>query len=249
MHYTRLKILTSIIGFLLLIGASYQDSLAGVVGREGPLTPQASSSVYLPVVKHNQPPNPHIGSVAILNNYTSYMSDGWLHITGQVRNNTNQWVHAVKVEANLQNSAGTTLMTKAGYVLLDHLAPGATGCFDLVFIDPEGNWSRIVFSTARYGTGTQGPLLTIRNVERQNTNREYRISGEIRNDSGSRVELAKAVATLYDEDGNVIGCSCGYVEGIHLGNNQTDEFEIIFFDRGNYRDVEDDDLQASGNPR
>ncbi len=249
MHNTRLKILSLIIGFLLLFGGSYQDSLAGVVGSNEQPALQVSSSLYLPVIKHNQPPNPHTGPVAILNNFTAYTSDGWLHVVGQVRNNTNQWIYAVKVEARLVNSAGATLRTEDNYVILDHLAPGVSGCFDIVFTNVPGNWSRVVFSPARYRTGTPGPLLSIRNVERQNTNSVYRITGEIRNTSGSRVELVKAVATLYNEDGKVIGCSCDIVEDINLDNNSISDFDIIFFDRGSYNDVEDDDIQASGNPR
>jgi len=194
------------------------------------------------------PPPP---GVTILTNHSHYIdSIDYLHIVGEVLNNTGDHLRFVKITANIYNSAGQLLDNDFTYIYLDNLPAYQKTCFHLLLSRPAG-WSHYQFESPSYWTdGTTLPNLTVLNDDGSYdpTFDWYDLAGEVRNDSGRRVEYVSPVGTLYNAFGTVIGCDFTYVDSTHLDPGQTSSFEMTFVGR-DYDDVARYRLQVDGNQR
>jgi len=154
----------------------------------------------------------------------------YLHVLGEVQNNTNSHVRFIKVTANVVNRDDQRLAGGSAYIYLDSLAPGDKTCFDILLKEPAG-WSSYRLETPAYSTdGNPLPKLTILNSSgsHDSTTGWYEVSGQIRNDQGSRVDFVSPIATAYNGSGSVVGCTITYVNGNHLTPGQTSSFEMLF---------------------
>lgn len=220
-------------------------------------TPENTSTP--PVTATNTPTNTPtatptpttVPSVAIYPNHSFYVdSIDYLHIVGEVQNNTSNNLRFVKIAANLFSSSSQLLATDFTYIYLDNLPAGDRTCFHLLVEEPAG-WSHYEFEAPTYWTdGEPLPNLTIFNDSGafDPTFGWYEIIGQVRNDHGTRVEYVSPVGTLYNVHGTVIGCDFTFVNSTHLEPNQTSSFEAIFSGR-DYPDVAAYRLQVDGNPQ
>ena len=188
--------------------------------------------------------------VYILPNHSHYVNSiDYLHIVGEVHNNTSNHLRFVKVVANVFNNNGQLLETDFSYIYLDSLPAGEKTCFDLLMQEPA-NWAYYEFETPSYWTdGEELPNLAIFNHSGSynSTFGWYEIIGLVRNDHGSRIEYVSPIGTLYNADEIVIGCDFTFVNSTHLDPDQTSSFEITSTGR-DYSDVASYRLQADGNP-
>lgn len=236
----------------VLIGASSNVTYGAVVAN-GTLTPTAW--VYLPYISRQEPPTPTPTTVPpgvyILSNHSSYVdSIDYLHIVGEVQNNTANHLRFVKITANIFNSSGQLLDTDFTYIYLDNLPAGDRTCFDILLEEPAG-WSYYEFEAPTYRTdGEPLPNLTVFNDSGSynSTFGWYEIIGQVRNDHGTRVEYVSPVGTVYNASGVVVGCNFTYVNSTHLDPGQTSSFEMTFSGR-DYADVTSYRLQVDGNPQ
>jgi hypothetical protein len=216
---------------------------------------QASSfPVYLPIAfRHN---HDILSEVVILSSSNHYLTTwGSLHVLGELQNNTGGTIYNVWVSARLYDRNQNLLRSDSNLIMLDYLAPGEQTCFDFVFDPPPANWSKYEFQPASYETGAPGPWLIFENTDGYRDTDSggravYVVNGRIRNLSGGRVQAVKAVATLYNSNGKVLGCSSDYIHtsGLALNHNATGTFEVTFWDRPSYTDVRDFRLQPSSCP-
>ena len=71
--------------------------------------------------------------VHIVPNHTYYVdSIDYLHVVGEVQNNTANHLRFVKITANFFNQAGQLLDTDYTYIHLDNLPPGQKTCFTIL---------------------------------------------------------------------------------------------------------------------
>ena len=236
------------------------NALYTVVKANGILSPTAW--VYLPYINKQEPPTPTATltptptpqptvvqpGVYILPNYSSYVDNiDYLHIVGEVQNNTSNHLYFVKISANIFNSGGQLLDTDYTYIYLDNLPAGDKTCFDILLEEPAG-WSYYEFETPTYWTnGEPLPNLTVFNDSGMynSTYDQYEIIGQVRNDHGTRVEYVSPVGTLYNTS-VVVGCNFTYVNSTHLDPGQTSSFKITYYGR-DYTDVTSYRLQVDGN--
>jgi hypothetical protein len=187
----------------------------------------------------------------ILSNHSSYVdSIDYLHIVGEVHNNTANHLRFVKIAANVFDSNNQLLDTTFTYINLDNLPVGEKTCFHILLQKPT-NWSYYQFEPPTYRTdGEPLPNLTVTNSNGSydSTFGWYEIVGQIRNDHGSRVEFVSSVGTLYNGSSAVIGCSFTYVNSTDLDAGQTSSFKMLFTGR-NLADVASYRLQTDGNPQ
>lgn len=215
----------------------------------------ASASVYLPyIVNHKLPtptPTPMPPGVHILPNHYAYVDlVDYLHIVGEVQNNTSNHLRFVRISANIYDSTGRLLDTDYTYIYLDNLPAGDKTCFDILLRQPVG-WSYYQFEAPSYWTdGKPLPHLTVTNHSGayDPTFQWYEVIGQVRNDHGTRVEYVSPVGTLYDESGTVLGCHFTFVNSTHLDPGQTSAFKIVFSGR-DYVDVASYRLQVDGTPK
>ena len=188
--------------------------------------------------------------VYILPNHSTYVdSIGYLHIVGEVMNNTSQYLRFVKISANVFGSGGQLLGTDFTYTYLDNLPAWDRTCFHVLLEQPVG-WQYYQFEAPTYWTDGQAlPNLSVINTSGTYYPDYgwYKVIGEVRNDHGSRVEYVSPVGTLYNSSGTVIGCDFTFVNSTHLDAGQISAFELLFlgeqtFNVSSYR------IQVDGNP-
>jgi hypothetical protein len=205
--------------------------------------------VFLPIVVKpallSIPP-----SVQILQNHSYYVdSIDYLHVVGEVLNNTGNNLRFVEIWVNVFNGSGQLLDTDFSYILLDNLPAWDKTCFEVSLSEPSG-WAYYQFEAPIYWTdGDPLPNLTILNDSGSYdpTFGWYQIIGQVRNDHGSRVDFVSPVGTVYNASGKVVGCDYTYVNSTNLDPGQTSSFRMTFFSR-NYADVTSYRLQVDGNP-
>lgn len=219
-----------------------------IVAADQPITGVVLSSqcsIYIPLIVRNWPPSP---GVYVLSNHSSFVdSIGYLHIVGEVWNNTASHLRFVKIAVNIFSSSGQLLDTDFTYTYLDKLPAGDKTCFHILLEEPAG-WSYYEFESPTYWTdGEPLPNLAVFNDSGSydSVYGWYEIVGQVRNDEGSRVEYVQPVGTLYNESGTVVGCDFTYVNSTHLDPAQTSSFKMTFVGR-DYRDVVSYRLQVDG---
>jgi hypothetical protein len=209
----------------------------------------ADNDLYLPIIfKGAMPTQPVVlPGVHIPANDTYYVdSIGYLHVVGEVQNNTDDYLQFVQIYADFYAQDGTLLDTVTTYTYLDNLPPYTGTCFDVLLPEPEG-WSYYEFEDPVYWTGgSPFANLTVFNDSGSYDpyNGEYVIIGEVRNDEDSYVHFVNLVGTLYNDSGLVIGCDLvNYFT--YLDPLETMPFEIYFVGR-DYDDVDHYRLQVDG---
>jgi len=205
--------------------------------------------LYLPVVIKSGSSSPP--GVYVLPNHSYFVdSINYLHIVGEVQNNTPNNLRFVKITANLFNSSGQLVANDFTYTWLNVLPANATTCFEILLSQPTG-WSTYQFESPTYSASSQGlPNLTVLNTSGSynQTFGWYEVIGQVRNDNGTRVEYVQPVGTLYNASNTVIGCDFTFVNSTHLDPNQTSSFTMTFTGR-NYSDVASFRLQVDGTPQ
>ena len=225
----------------------------GAALANGTLTPTAW--IYLPHISRQEPPTPTPTAIPpgvyALPNHSYYVdSTDYLHIVGEVRNNTGNHLRFVKIAADIFSSSGQLLDTDFTYIHLDNLPAGDKTCFHILLPKPAG-WSYYQFETPTYRTdGEPLPNLTVMNHSGSYnaTYGGYEIIGQVRNDHGTRVEYVSPVGTAYNTSGTVVGCYFTYVNSTHLDAGQISAFKLTFSGR-DYSDVTSYRLQVDGNPQ
>ena len=201
----------------------------------------------LPPTPTPEPPAP---GVYILDNSSSYVdSINYLHIVGEVQNDTGHNLRFVKVTVNVFDNEGHLVATDFTYTTLRHLPAGEKVCFQVFVQEPE-NWDYYEFEDPTYWTdGQQLPNLTVLNDSGSYDAifGWYQIIGQVRNDHGTRVEFVKPVGTLYDATNTVIGCHWTYVNATDLDPDQVSSFNMVCPGR-DYSDVASYRLQVDGWP-
>lgn len=162
----------------------------------------------------------------LLPNHSSYL-DGlnWLHVVGEIRNDSGQTLSSIYITANLFNSSGGLVDTRQGRVLLDHTEPGETNCFDINFFTAAGEWSYYELERPIvYASTEAAPIVAIFNDSGSFNGYAYEVIGQARNDGPTQVRYADVVNTLFTEDNTVMGCSSIWVSSTHLDPDQTSSF-------------------------
>ena len=185
--------------------------------------------------------------VYIEDNYTDYMSSGYLLIVGEVYNGSANYLQFVKINVNLFNSSGQLIATDSGYVSVDSLSPWTKGCFTIMVIDP-GNWSWYTLGSLTYWSDA-GPPPNLALYNHSGTYDsywgDYEIIGLMRNDDSVFIDFAEAIATLYNSQGKVVECDSGYGSDYSLDPGQVTSFTIWSI-LGDYADVASYALVADG---
>jgi len=213
----------------------------------------AQETIYLPIIfKGDMATQPVEQPEVYLPQHSSYYVDslGYLHVVGEIQNNSEDYLRDIQIYVNFYTSQGTYLESVISGTELDNLPPFAGTCFDALLEEPVG-WSYYEFQAPEYSTGGSPlPALTVLNDSGSYNPvyGEYVLTGDVRNDQGVRVEYVKPVSTLYNTSNQVVGCDYTYVYSIHLDPYETSSFVFNFGDR-DYYDVNHYRIQVNGIPQ
>lgn len=186
--------------------------------------------------------------IKILGNHFAYVDVvEYLHVLGEVQNNTDSYLRFIKITARALNRDGQTLGSGSAYIYLDSLPPGEKTCFDVLLKEPEA-WSSYRLENPTYSTdGNPLPKLSVlsSNGSHDSTTGWYKITGQVRNDQGNRIDYVSPIGTAYDASGSVVGCNITYVSGNHLIAGEAGSFEMLFTD-SNSANVRSYRIQVDG---
>lgn len=190
-------------------------------------------------------------SVKVLSGHYSYTDhDGSLHILGELENQTGGNVTDLWIESSLKNSRNKVVESQIDMVFLSYFPAGKRTCFDIIYIDPPSTWSSYSLSSPTYSiaTSTQPDLeITSWNGDYDSSSGEYTLSGTVRNDGSSRVEMVKVIGSLYDRNDKILGCAYNYINALppNLSSNYSGSFTIDFYGR-DFDNVDDSKRQPDG---
>ena len=237
-------IVTLLITCLVVVRADESTSEVLLLSASSVAVPRM---LYLPCVNRSS----RAFGVHISWNHSAYVDAvGYLHIVGEVENNTRDYLRFVKISANVFDNSERLLDTAFTYAYLDNLPAGDRTCFHILLEEPAG-WAYYRFEPPSYWTdGRPLPNLVVSNDSGSydSTYGWYEILGQVRNDHGRRVEYVSPVGTLYDTPGTVLGCDFTYVNSTHLDPGQTSSFKMNLSGR-DYAGVSSYRVQVDGNPK
>ncbi len=218
-------------------------------------------SLYLPIVGRNwkgtngaptpsptEPPAPTEtpGTVVVLDNHRAYVDRiGYLHVVGEVKNNTGQSVDFVRVTVNLFNQQNQVIDTDFGYSRIDILSPGERTCFEVLFLGSP-DYAYYTFETEYDNTEDETiPISVFGDSGAYNPLFPdwYEIVGQARNDGSVNAEYVQIVGTLYQTNGKVLGCDFTYTNADVLTPGQVSTWKMLFLYAPN-GSVQDYRLQA-----
>ena len=189
---------------------------------------------YLPLIlKAEGTPQPtqEPPGVAILTNYTHYVdSFNHINIVGEVNNNTKNHLRSVEIVVKFFDDNDQLIETESTYTLLHNLPADDKTCFIVSLRKPD-DWDHYIFAPLSYATNGE-PLANLPITDLSGTYNSdlhsYHILGNVTNSAGTAVQKVRPIGTLYNADGQVIGCEYTYVLATDLNPGQSSSFEIRF---------------------
>jgi hypothetical protein len=210
--------------FLCLLASFLSPSEAHPPAQDVTPTP-----IYLPIVLNNYRPPENVYVVSS-SAYTDTMP--FLHVVGEVINNTSGNVSSVRVTCVLRNAGGAVVRMEYTYTMIDVLAPGQKAPFQVWFYDYPDYASYDL--TVTYSSTSQ-PARTGVSVLSSSTWPEgstLYLVGEVQNNTTGNVGSTKVAVTYYDASGRVTNADYTYVLLNVLGPDQKGPFKVwIFYNR------------------
>ncbi len=219
------------------------------------------SVTYLPLV-FGPPPTPTLtltptptplptmgpNDITVLPNYTTNVDTfNFLSIRGEIINNTGVNFNYIEVLVDIQDENHNQLKTFLNSTPLEYLAPGEKTCFEMRNIKPTG-WKYLSFEPILKQVDTwEIPNLEVSNLGMyyDASFSTYHVTGKVTNKGTIKANGIRAVATAYNQSGEVIGCQYAGVTTININPGYYGLFDIMFSGE-NYKDFKTFRVQASG---
>ncbi len=168
---------------------------------------------------------------------------GGIWCMGEVSNDLDAPVTNLQVRATLLTADGAPLANKMALAAADYLPPGEHAPFAVLFQDPPTGVADMQIQLLRAETVSAVtanfvPLTVVASAGAV-SGPQYRVAGEIANESGSAVTRMVVVVTLYNADGYVMGyrqqvlrAGAEGEDPLTLSNGQRTAFELLLTPQG-----------------
>ena len=163
-------------------------------------------------------------------------ASGYLHVVGEVLNNTAEPRRWIQIDASFLNGSGALVGQAVGYTDVPTLQPWTRSPFEIVARKPAGYASTTVKACTPGGTGClsgqvapappTGITATPSAGYVDGSGRRH-FTGSVRNDGASTVHLPLAMTTLYNARGNVRGLASGPAAAASLAPGATTTYDLI----------------------
>lgn len=163
-------------------------------------------------------------------------SAGYLHVVGEVLNNTAEPRRWIQVNASFRNGSGTVVGQAVGYTDVPTLQPWTRSPFEIVAGKPSGTTSTTLAVCTPSGTGCASGqvapappagISATPSASYVDSSGRWHFTGTVRNDGTSTVHLPVAMATLYNARGNVRGLASGPADTASLAAGATTSYDLI----------------------
>jgi peptidoglycan/xylan/chitin deacetylase (PgdA/CDA1 family) len=173
----------------------------------------------------------------ILSSTTWTDTAGYLHVAGEVLNNTAEPRRWIQIDATFLNSGGAAVGSAVGYAEIPTLAPRSRSPFEIVARKPAG-WASTTLrictpsSTGACVAGQVAPAapgglaaLPLQSYLGSLGRRHY--AGSVRNDRTATSYLTAALVTAYDGYGNVLGLASGTTKPPSVGAGTSGSYDLV----------------------
>ncbi len=164
--------------------------------------------------------------VVFLNDSSYKGSDGYLHVIGEVRNDTNGNVGQIKVTASLLDQQRKPYMSVSSLTYLSLLEPGERSPFDVLFqgVTTYGEYQLDLSWDST--SATSKTKLQIRQTSNTDKDGFYWLNGEVDNAGVQKAEDILLVGGFYDNDGKIIAVSIGFPDVVPLAAGESSPFSL-----------------------
>ncbi|HOU14009.1 MAG TPA: FxLYD domain-containing protein [Anaerolineae bacterium] len=162
---------------------------------------------------------------------------GGVWCMGEVVNTTGSPVTNLQVQAALVAHDGTPLALSVALAAADYLAPSGRAPFAVLFKSPPSGYTDVRVSLLRGETVSAitadfTPLDVVHPVGAV-SGPQYRVTGQLVNNTGISVSRISVVVTLYDREGKVIGYrQMLFDKAVTLSPGQSKEFKLLLTPQG-----------------
>jgi LysM repeat protein len=162
---------------------------------------------------------------------------GGLWCMGEVVNTTGGPVTNLQVQVTLVAHDGTPLLSSVALAAADYLAPSGRAPFAVLFKTPPTGYADVRVSLLRGETVSAitagfAPLDVVRTIGAV-SGPQYRVTGQLVNNTGASVSRISVVVTLYDREGKVIGYrQMVFDKEVALPSGQSQEFKLSLTPQG-----------------
>ena len=174
----------------------------------------------------------------VLSSTTWTDASGYLHVAGEVLNNTAEPRRWIQLDATLLNGTGATVGSAVGYADVPVLAPWSRSPFEIVTRKPTGYARTTLKVCTPNGTGgcasgqvapanPLGGLAIVPGASFLDASGRRHDTGSIRNDRTTTAPIAKALVTLYDTYGNVAGLGAGHTTPTSIAAGATGSYDVV----------------------
>jgi peptidoglycan/xylan/chitin deacetylase (PgdA/CDA1 family) len=174
--------------------------------------------------------------IPILSSTTWTDASGYLHLAGEVLNNTAEPRRWIEIDATFLNTAGTTVGSAVGYADIPTLAPWTRSPFEIVARKPTGWASTNLRICTPSSTGAclagqvaaavPGGLTVIPSSTFVDSLGRRHYGGSVHNGRAATSFLTHAVVTAYDAHGNVLGAAVGPTNPAAIGAGATGSYDL-----------------------
>ncbi len=173
--------------------------------------------------------------VQVLSYSTFVDSSGYVHVVGEVLNNTAEHRRWIEIDASYLNAAGATAGTGVGYAKRSTLAPRSRSPFEIVTRRPTG-YARATARVCTPGAGgtcvsgqTTSAALGGMSVTSVATSIDAlgrkHYTGSVVNGNAASVYLTREASTLYNAYGYVVGVATDVTSPSTLGPSASGSFD------------------------
>jgi len=171
-------------------------------------------------------------STLVARGATSYTkSNGDLHVVGEVLNSTSGSICDVRIVSTFYDASDQVVAIAAAYTMLDIVGSGEVAPFDVVVPDPPSGIDRQELQVDYEITSTVPLRLEVVNHSGSTqSDGNYHILGEVRNQHAFTVNSVRVVATIYNTENEVLRAIISYTVIDTLVQNQTSPFDLALID-------------------
>jgi hypothetical protein len=211
---------------LLLLCALFLTSTVLIgLAKEG-TAEEFSGQNYLPFTVGGSPDR--LPSLVVRPNHTSFLDhDGELWITGEVLNETEEYIQLSHIQVEVLDYFGNKVDIIDQYISYE-IPPHEKGCF--VFYDYvlPPNYGGYQFANITYIGGIrEAPILSVSDLEARIERSYFIVNGVVQNNDTQRVRDMEIIGTFYNSSGNVVGCITSYeIDADFLDPGQATRFFV-----------------------
>lgn len=149
----------------------------------------------------------------------SYLDEsGFLHLLGEVTNNSTESVEGILVNASFYDAAGNLLDQFRRSAELPSLAPGESSPFEILFVDQNASANVSDFRLSATGTSAaavrEKQLEVVSSSSRLDVLGTFYLNAVARNRGDQTATNTIMIASLYDKDGRVVAIGRALAEAV-----------------------------------